>query len=532
MAIKQGETEQAKQLVAQFPEALNAVDTMDGATAAHWAALFGNVELLELFITEGAEPDARIESSGMQPMHWASTRGHVDVVKLLLSKGCDINAVDIKQTTALVIAAQYDHTVLVFYLVKHGADISRLDDCQDSALHWAAYKGNLQTAALLHYLGLPADAADSYGSTPMHLAAARNAPHVIEYLIDESTTSVETLVALKDLKARTPFDVAKERGNVLAMRLLQKANPNCRTRLLQAMMGNDGSKVMFYFYMSNAAMAYLIYAFYFAPKVGTEAQHYAYAAINVLMQYAYLRIHCSEPGEAGIGIKGRQRYEEALQMASDGKCSAEDSMPLCHTCRIVKPLRSKHCSVRKRCVPMFDHYCPYIHNTIGGGNYWHFVVFIFVGMFGVCSTFAASVQYLLSFPKDPVGWFMAVDFAMASLMALMMNNYHLSLILRNLTTNEDMNKHRYHYLKDDLNHYRNPFSRGPCGNLKEFWGRGATVLANPYHHSDEYHAFIKATDIEMGEVTDSGSTVDGSDFGDESGLVDSQHNTGHSHAHG
>ena len=49
MAIKQGETEQAKQLVAQFPEALNAVDTMDGATAAHWAALFGNVELLELF---------------------------------------------------------------------------------------------------------------------------------------------------------------------------------------------------------------------------------------------------------------------------------------------------------------------------------------------------------------------------------------------------------------------------------------------------------------------------------------------------
>ena len=56
---------------------------------------------------------------------------------------------------------------------KEGADISLLDDCSDSALHWAAYKGNLHTAALLHYLGLPADAADSYGSTPLHLAAAR-----------------------------------------------------------------------------------------------------------------------------------------------------------------------------------------------------------------------------------------------------------------------------------------------------------------------------------------------------------------------
>ena len=62
------------------------------------------------------------------------------------------------------------------------------------------YKGNQQTAALLHYLGLPADAADAYGSTPLHLAASRNAPHVIEYLIDESSTDTEKLVALKDNK--------------------------------------------------------------------------------------------------------------------------------------------------------------------------------------------------------------------------------------------------------------------------------------------------------------------------------------------
>ena len=29
-------------------------------------------------------------------------------------------------------------------------------------------------------------------------------------------------------------------------------------------------------------------------------------------------------------------------------------------------MRSKHCSTLKKCVPMFDHYCPYIGNTIGG----------------------------------------------------------------------------------------------------------------------------------------------------------------------
>jgi len=200
-----------------------------------------------------------------------------------------------------------------------------------------------------------------------------------------------------------------------------------------------------------------------------------------------------------------------------------NSMPLCHTCRIVKPLRSKHCTQRKKCVPMFDHYCPYIGNTIGGGNYFQFVTFIFVGMLGVGATFAASVQYLLVVSStNPVAWFMAVDFFFVTMMALMMNQYHLSLILRNLTTNEDMNKHRYHYLKDDLNHYRNPFSRGPCGNCHEFFGRGALVRSNPYAHSDMYHTYTKVADMEMGEVTDSGSTIDGSECGDEAGLVSSQ----------
>ena len=252
-AIKLGNDDAARSIIVQFPEALSGYDTQDGATATHWAALFGNMSILQALLTAGAPADAAVERSGMRPIHWASTRGHVEAVKTLVKHGSSVDALDIKQTTPLVIAAQYDHTVLVFYLVKVGADISKLDDCSDSALHWAAYKGNLQTAALLHYLGLPADAADSYGSTPLHLAAARNAPNVIEYLLDESSSSVEKLVELKDAKGRTPLDVAKERGNTLAVRLLMKAKPTCWVRILNAIGGNDGSKVMWYFYLINGA---------------------------------------------------------------------------------------------------------------------------------------------------------------------------------------------------------------------------------------------------------------------------------------
>ena len=115
-------------------------------------------------------------------------------------------------------------------------------------------------------------------------------------------------------------------------------------------------------------------------------------------------------------------------------------------------------------------------------------------------------------------------------MALMMNNYHLSLTLRNLTTNEDMNKHRYHYLKNDLNQYHNPFSRGPWGNCIEFWGRGDLVRKNPYAHSEAYQAYLKAADVEMGDLTDGASSDGASDNGD-SYAYGSPHSHGHSHGH-
>jgi hypothetical protein len=195
--------------------------------------------------------------------------------------------------------------------------------------------------------------------------------------------------------------------------------------------------------------------------------------------------------------------------------------PLCHTCRIVKPLRSKHCTTIKRCVPMFDHHCPYIGNTIGGGNYIHFVAFIFCGLVNVAQSWAAGVQFLLAYPKSPLSWFFCIDYGLVLLMAVMMNQYHLSLILRNLTTNEDMNKHRYTYLRDDLGKYRNPFSQGAWGNCAEFFRRRSQVLADPYWHSKKYAEVVRdeENDVELGEMDSENQR-----------LTDTQlHPHGHSH---
>lgn len=40
-----------------------------------------------------------------------------------------------------MIAAQYGFVELVIFLSNHGCDLGSVDNVGDSALHWAAYKG-------------------------------------------------------------------------------------------------------------------------------------------------------------------------------------------------------------------------------------------------------------------------------------------------------------------------------------------------------------------------------------------------------
>ena len=57
------------------------------------------------------------------------------------------------------------------------------------------------------------------------------------------------------------------------------------------------------------------------------------------------------------------RYEDWREQGMSNPLSR-----LCHTCRAVKPLRTKHCRQCNRCVLTFDHHCPYIYNCVGVNN--------------------------------------------------------------------------------------------------------------------------------------------------------------------
>ncbi|KAK4155686.1 Palmitoyltransferase SWF1 [Chaetomidium leptoderma] len=48
----------------------------------------------------------------------------------------------------------------------------------------------------------------------------------------------------------------------------------------------------------------------------------------------------------------------------------------CSTCCFLKPARSKHCSVCKRCIAKNDHHCIFINNCVGAKNYHWFILLL------------------------------------------------------------------------------------------------------------------------------------------------------------
>jgi palmitoyltransferase ZDHHC4 len=61
----------------------------------------------------------------------------------------------------------------------------------------------------------------------------------------------------------------------------------------------------------------------------------------------------------------------------------------CKTCSLLKPARSKHCSICKHCISKLDHHCIFINNCVGYGNQHWFLLLLLTT--AILITYAAYV---------------------------------------------------------------------------------------------------------------------------------------------
>lgn len=217
--------------------------TRNGETVLHLAASTC-LELVIFFVDQGADIHAK-GTKGRTPLHVAAANGQSDTVNFFLTCGVNINSRDVSGCTALSYAIQESHMTAKI-LIERECEVKLRDlggNCvDDGILESAAYKGFKDILKLLHDRGVPLDAVNRSGKTPLMTAAEAGKCDVMAFLLDQGA-NINGLdsVNVKEVKAsrtdhnesdckkedernsdlnRTPLSCAFEAGQGEAAKLL------------------------------------------------------------------------------------------------------------------------------------------------------------------------------------------------------------------------------------------------------------------------------------------------------------------------
>jgi|GEM_PF-516294 len=162
-------------------------------TDAWEACIVGDFAKAKTFLDKDSDA-IRSEKSGWSTLHAAAYSGNVELVKLLISRGANIEAIaktKYKNTPlhTAMLTRQYE---VARALVLAGADINHADG-NYTALHDAARQGNAEIARFFIEHGADPNARTDRGETPVSAARSHGHPELaaeLEKLAAKSTKSV------------------------------------------------------------------------------------------------------------------------------------------------------------------------------------------------------------------------------------------------------------------------------------------------------------------------------------------------------
>ncbi|XP_021275986.1 protein S-acyltransferase 24 isoform X2 [Herrania umbratica] len=432
---------------------------------------------------------------GWMPQTFMATRMMIELLYFLFlfppSDGCVLINCNLMQTTH--VAAQYGQTAFLYHIVsKWNADPDVPDNDGRSPLHWAAYKGFADCIRLLLFLDAYRGRQDKEGCTPLHWAAIRGNLEACTVLVQAGKK--EDLM-VTDNTGLTPAQLASDKnhrqvafflGN--ARRLLEKqCDGNSRlgrlSKLGLAPILWCIILLLLVTYTQSVIMASNL------PKLTAGFGLLAWLGVFLASGGLVLLYRCSskDPGYIRMNVHDPQNMKDDEPLLkieiNNPALLAGNWSQLCATCKIVRPLRAKHCSTCDRCVEQFDHHCPWVSNCVGKKNKWDFFLFLVLEVSAMLITGGVTITRILTDPTAPssfLPWmnhagthhigaisFLIVDFFLFFGVAVL-TVVQASQISRNITTNEMANVMRYSYLRGPGGRFRNPYDHGCRKNCSDF----------------------------------------------------------------
>ncbi|MFA6508239.1 MAG: ankyrin repeat domain-containing protein, partial [Treponemataceae bacterium] len=191
----------------------------DGLSPLHFAAREGHLGVIKYLIEKKAKVDAK-NASGAPPLQEAFRMGKLAAAELLIQAGANVNARDAKGNSAMHLVMPHSSRLAgLELLLANKADPNIKDDHGDSPLHVVVGTNlGIDVARKLIQNSADPNIRNTEGMTPLHTAVERDRLDYIPILLSNGGD-----VFAADLKGKTPFDLALEKGGTSLQAMITAA---------------------------------------------------------------------------------------------------------------------------------------------------------------------------------------------------------------------------------------------------------------------------------------------------------------------
>lgn len=185
-----------------------------------WACFVDKCEVVETLVKSGTNVNYTLPFRGYGAVHISALNGCVNCLRWLLSNGCEPN-VRVEDMTALHFATFTDSADAVRILVEHGCRL------EPTVLHSAVKSRAAGCIKLLLFkYKVDANKLDSMGLAPIHICADQGFSDCMYMLLSDD----RTLINLKDYHESTALHLACESAQVECVKLLIEHNANVHAK--------------------------------------------------------------------------------------------------------------------------------------------------------------------------------------------------------------------------------------------------------------------------------------------------------------
>ena len=174
-----------------------------------------NPAVIQNLLRRGFDPNT-LNPAGLTGLYLALREPSPKVAEVLIaSPKTDVNILNSKDESALMLAALKNHEALAEKLIKKGADVNKTGW---TPLHYAASNGNMAIISLLLENNAYIDAESPNGTTPLMMAAFYGTPAAVKLLLESGADA-----KLKNQLGLTAIDFANRANRKDSAELIASA---------------------------------------------------------------------------------------------------------------------------------------------------------------------------------------------------------------------------------------------------------------------------------------------------------------------